>query len=131
MEASTRGPTFPSSSYVDHFTTLLQRHNFSSTDAPARLKKELDTVLTLQGDIDAIEGALNFTRTTVAQGNAPTAALSAISSLERTHGRLLKNVENLYASLNVHETFPELDGLSLEFVRTLFMARDLKINIRK
>jgi hypothetical protein len=101
------------------------------TDAPARLKKELDKVLTLQGDVDAIESALNSTRTTVAQGEAPAAALSALSSLERTHTRLLKNVENLYSSLNVHDSFPELNGLSLDFVRTLFMARDLKMNIRK
>jgi hypothetical protein len=101
------------------------------TDAPTRLKKELDKVLALQGDVDAIESALNSTRTAVAQGEAPTAALSALASLERTHNHLLKKVENLYTSLNVHDSFPELNGLSLDFVRTLFMARDLKINIRK
>jgi hypothetical protein len=100
-------------------------------DAPTRLKKELDKVLTLQADVDAIESALNSTRTTIAQGQAPDAALSALSMLERTHSRLLKNVESLYTSLNIHESFPELNGLSLDFVRTLFMARDLKINIRK
>jgi hypothetical protein len=101
------------------------------TDAPTRLKKELDKVLTLQGDIDAIESALSSTRTTIARGEVPDAALSALSTLERTHNRLLKNVENLYGSLNVHESFPELNGFSLDFVRTLFIARDLKINIRK
>ena len=101
------------------------------TDAPTRLKKELDKVLALQGDVDAIELALNSTRTAVAQGEAPTAALSALASLDRTHNHLLKKVENLYTSLNVHDSFPELNGLSLDFVQTLFMARDLKINIRK
>jgi hypothetical protein len=105
--------------------------NLTWADAPTRLKKELDKVLTLQADVDAIESALSSTRTTVAQGQAPDAALSALSTLERTHSRLLKNVESLYTSLNVHESFPELNGLSLDFVRTLFMARDLKINIRK
>ena len=88
-------------------------------------------MLTLQGDVDTVESALNSTRITVTQGEAPDAALSALSTLERTHSHLLKNVETLYASLNVHESFPELNGLSLDFVRTLFMARDLKINIRK
>jgi hypothetical protein len=101
------------------------------TDAPVRLKKELDKVLTLQGDIDAIKSALSSTRTTIARGEVPDAALSALSTLERTHSRLSKNVENLYASLNVHESFPELNGFSLDFVRTLFIAQDLKINIRK
>jgi len=41
------------------------------------------------------------------------------------------NVESLYASLNIHDTFPELHGMSLNFVPTLLIARDLKINIRK
>jgi hypothetical protein len=86
------------------------------TDAPTWLKKELNKVLPLQGDVDAIESALNSTCTTVAQGKAPATALSTLSSLERTHTRLLKNVENLYSSLNVHDSFPELNGLSLDFV---------------
>lgn len=55
----------------------------------------------------------------------------AIRTLEKTHARLLRDVENLYASLNVHDSFLELEGMSLDFVRTLFLARDLKINIRK
>jgi hypothetical protein len=54
-----------------------------------------------------------------------------MESLERTHERLKEKVEALYASLNVHESFPELRGIDLSFVRLLLMARDLKINIRK
>lgn len=100
-------------------------------DAPVRLKKELDVVLGLQSDIDTVETALTFTRSTVALRKVPPEALQAIESLERNHSRLIKNVEVLYASLNVSDTFPELDGLSLDFVRTLLLARDLKMNIRK
>lgn len=95
------------------------------------MKKELDVVLSLQSDIDAIETALSFTRSTVARRKVPPEAHKAIESLERNHARLLTNVESLYASLNVSDAFPELAGLSLDFVRILFMARDLKINIRK
>lgn len=40
-------------------------------------------------------------------------------------------MEELYASLNVHDSFPELANVDLEFVQILLMARDLKINIRK
>ena len=82
-------------------------------------------------DVDAIKSALNSTHKTVSQGKAPDAALTALSTLEQTHSCLMKNVESLYTSLNIHERFPELNGLSLDFVRTLFMAHDLKINIRK
>jgi len=131
VEASTGYPAIPPISYVHLIASLHTPINTACADAPTRLKKELDKVLTLQGDVDAIEVPLNSTRTTVAQGEAPAAALSALSSLKRTHSQLLKHVENLYTSLNVHESFPELNGLSLDFVQTLFMARDLKINICK
>jgi hypothetical protein len=40
-------------------------------------------------------------------------------------------VEVLYTSLNVHDQFPELKGMNLDFVQTLLLARDIKINIRK
>ena len=100
-------------------------------DAPARLKKELNIVLTLQADIDTIERTLQNTRRTISQGEAPKDFLSTIVMMEQTQQRLQEESERLYASLNVHDSYPELQGMSLEFVRTLLLARDLKINIRK
>ena len=60
-------------------------------------------------------------------------AVSEESLLElcETQEKLKEKVKELYASLNVHDTFPELADVDLEFVRILLMARDLKINIRK
>ncbi|KAF8127442.1 hypothetical protein EV363DRAFT_1401161 [Boletus edulis] len=55
----------------------------------------------------------------------------ALSSLERAHERMMVKVEALYSSLNVTDQFPELQGLDLEYVRTLLLARDLKINVCK
>lgn len=101
------------------------------TDAPARLKKELNMVLTLQGDIDTIEKTLQNTRKTISQGDAPKDSIATVSTMEQTQQRLQNESERLYASLNVHDSYPELQGMSLEFVRTLLLARDLKINIRK
>ncbi|KAG1859382.1 hypothetical protein DFJ58DRAFT_840241 [Suillus subalutaceus] len=57
--------------------------------------------------------------------------LEALESLERGHNRLMNKVEALYSSLNVHDRFPELHGINLEFVRILLMARDLKMNIEQ
>ncbi|KAG0696677.1 hypothetical protein DFH29DRAFT_765279, partial [Suillus ampliporus] len=37
----------------------------------------------------------------------------------------------LYSSLNVHQRFPELQGVNLDFVCTLLMAWDLKMNVHK
>ncbi|KAG1775772.1 hypothetical protein EV702DRAFT_1198975 [Suillus placidus] len=99
--------------------------------APARLKKELDIVLALQSDLDASDRALQATRAVVEKGSATKETLDALDSLERSHDRLMNKVEVLYSSLNVHDRFPELQGVDLDFVQTLLMARDLKIDIRK
>jgi hypothetical protein len=88
-------------------------------------------VLTLQADLDASDKALQATRVMVEKDLATDHTLDALGSLERSHNRLMNKVEVLYASLNVHDKFPELQGIDLDFVRTLLMARDLKINIRK
>lgn len=100
-------------------------------DAPARLKKELDTVLALQADLDTSDRALQTTRAMLEKEFASDDTLEALESLERGHDRLMDKVEALYSSLNVHERFPELHDVNLEFVRTLLMARDLKMNVRK
>ncbi|KAG6377895.1 hypothetical protein JVT61DRAFT_14683 [Boletus reticuloceps] len=99
--------------------------------APARLKKELDTVLGLQAELDACDRALQTARATIAKDQQAEQALDTLDSMERTHNRMLEKAEALYSSLNVQDQFPELSGVNLEFVKILLMARDLKINIRK
>lgn len=49
----------------------------------------------------------------------------------QTQEKLKEKVEELYTSLNVHDAFPKLANVDLEFVQILLMARDLKINLRK
>ncbi|KIM55667.1 hypothetical protein SCLCIDRAFT_134308, partial [Scleroderma citrinum Foug A] len=95
------------------------------------LKKEPDTVLVLQADIDNTNKLLQLARTTIEKGNATPGILDALASLECTHAKLAAQAETLYSSLNVHNQFSELSHVSLDFVRTLLMARDLKINIWK
>lgn len=100
-------------------------------DVLARLKKELDTVLVLQADIDNTNKLLQLARTTIEKGNVTPGILDALASLERTHAKLMAQAETLYSSLNVHDQFPELSHVSLDFVQTLLMACNLKINIQK
>lgn len=109
---------------------VLLRHSLLP-DAPARLKHELDTVLGLQGDLDTVETAIQATHSALTKTTSSKDSLRLLTALESTHSVLKEKVEALYASLNVHDSFPELRGIDLEFVRTLLMARDLKINIRK
>ncbi|KAJ7739076.1 hypothetical protein DFH07DRAFT_752302, partial [Mycena maculata] len=99
--------------------------------APARLRRELDKVLLLQNQIDAVEKAIDDTKKALQGSKASPHSLTVLRGLERTHERLSKEAEDLYASLNIQEAFPELQGLPLEFAQTLLVMRDLKINIRK
>ncbi|KAH7903392.1 hypothetical protein BJ138DRAFT_1020714, partial [Hygrophoropsis aurantiaca] len=101
--------------------------------APVRLKKELDTVLALQTELEASEKAIQVTRSTIAKfAQKPShETITTLESLERGHDVMITKVEALYSSLDVQDKFPELQGIDLEFVRRLLMARDLKINIRK
>lgn len=102
-------------------------------DAPRRLKKEVDAVLTLQDDVAAVEKVIDEARNTLSHtdGGVASGTRTSIQDLRRHQQQLLASVDRLYTSLNVHDRFPELKGVDVEFVRTLLLARDLKINIRK
>ncbi|KAI6027128.1 hypothetical protein EDC04DRAFT_2605994 [Pisolithus marmoratus] len=99
--------------------------------APTKLKKELDTVLALQTDLDTTTKVIQAARAAIEKGNVTPSILDALASMEQSHARLITKAEALYSSLNVHEQFPELTNVSLDFICTLLMACDLKINIHK
>lgn len=101
------------------------------SDAPARLKRELDCVINLQRHIDTVTSSIETTKAALAKGNAPPDCLSLLGSLESMHSQLVVRIEKLYASLNIEDNFPELQSYNLTFVRILLLARDLKIIIRK
>ena len=88
-------------------------------------------MLTLPADLDNSNKVLQLARTTIKKGNASPGIMDALASLECGHARLMTKAEALYSSLNVHDQFPELKNISLDFVQILLMARDLKINICK
>lgn len=88
----------------------------SILDAPARLKKELDTILSLQGDLDMVEKAINSTKTTLASSATPEASKGILNGLLETHATFSNKVKALYVSLNIHDSYPDLKGAPLEFV---------------
>ena len=100
-------------------------------DAPAKLKRDVDAVLNLQAELDSINQHFVTVQKAINEDANNKEANHFLNSLRRTHERAISKVEELYVSLNVTDAFPEVKGLSLEFMRTLLMARDLKINIRK
>ncbi|KIJ10843.1 hypothetical protein PAXINDRAFT_54566, partial [Paxillus involutus ATCC 200175] len=72
------------------------------------LKKELDSVLSLQADLDSSDRTLQATRTMIEKCSMSTETLDALDSMECSQAHLLKKIETLYASLNIQEKFPEL-----------------------
>lgn len=104
----------------------------SAPDAPARLKKELNNIIALQSDLDTVDTAINKARTSFKEaGQATKEARQALDSLGRTQERLKEKVETLYNTLNVPDMMPEFRNVDIKFVHTLFLARDLKMNIRR
>ncbi|KAJ7454650.1 hypothetical protein FB451DRAFT_1517175, partial [Mycena latifolia] len=96
-----------------------------------RLRRELDKVLSLQAQIDAVEQSIADVKNTIKGPDASPDSIGLLRSLTRTNETLNTQAEALYASLNISQSFPELQNLPLEFVRMLVVMRDLNINIRK
>ncbi|KAG6851564.1 hypothetical protein C0991_008066, partial [Blastosporella zonata] len=95
------------------------------------LKKELDSVLAIQGQMEALDQAIGNLRAQLTKADAPKNSFKLLSSLQQTQEEFKDRGEALYSSLNVHDSFPQLASIDLEFVRILLAARDLKINIQK
>ncbi|KAH6907830.1 hypothetical protein BKA70DRAFT_1104358 [Coprinopsis sp. MPI-PUGE-AT-0042] len=122
-----------SSEFIRQQWCLQQAAQMSvQSQAPIRIKKELDSVLTLQAEIDSTRKTLESTRKALGStDDAASAAASILDQLDKQQQDLANRAEELYASVNVAEAFPGLHGLQLNLVRGLLMARDMKISIRK
>ncbi|KAJ7923347.1 hypothetical protein B0H13DRAFT_1602762, partial [Mycena leptocephala] len=99
--------------------------------APARLRRELDKVLALQTQIDGVEKAIHDAKQEITGSDVPPNTVSLIRRLEATHDKLSQEAEDLYASLNISGSFPELADLPRAFAHTLLIVHDLKIVIRR
>ena len=99
---------------------------------PSRLK-ELDHVLVLQNDLEAVEAALNKVQASIKDpsGTSGQHMHTMLEQLTQMQDQLKHEVETLYSTLNVPHTIPEFANVNITFVQTLFLARDLKMNIRK
>ncbi|KAG6858382.1 hypothetical protein C0991_002889, partial [Blastosporella zonata] len=81
--------------------------------------------------MEALDQAIGNLRAQLTKANAPKNSFKLLSSLQQTQEEFKDRGEALYSSLNVHDSFPQLASIDLEFVRILLAARDLKINIQK
>lgn len=101
-------------------------------EAPKRLKKELDTILGLQADIEVVTNSIRSAQATLSKStNSSKSCLDLLSGLHEEREHFTEKLDEIYSSLNIPDTFPELRNVNFEFVHVLLMARELKINIRK
>lgn len=77
------------------------------------------------------EKTLQATCSMLSKGLPSPKSLRILSSLQDHHKRLKDTIEELYSSLSIQKSYPELQDVDLEFVKYLLIARDLKMNIRK
>ncbi|KAH6902371.1 hypothetical protein BKA70DRAFT_1229028 [Coprinopsis sp. MPI-PUGE-AT-0042] len=95
------------------------------SQAPIRVKKELDSVLSLQAEIDSTQKTLESTRKALGTtDDAGCTAKSILDQLDKQQQDLAKRAEELYSSVNVAEVFPGLEGLQLKFLKQASGGRD-------
>ena len=101
-------------------------------DTPARLKHDLEQILMLQTEIDAVHVSIQKAKSNLKTSDRNSKSCrSVITALENTQTLLKTQVNELYESLDVADQLPELQGINLDFLQTLFLACDLKMNIWK
>ncbi|RXW14843.1 hypothetical protein EST38_g11010 [Candolleomyces aberdarensis] len=96
--------------------------------APTRLKKDLDKLIAIQGDLDRVETTIKEATTSLGKASQ---VVSTLKDLTSVYDQLSSKLDSLYISLNISESFPTLRDLPFAVVHKLLIARDLKINIRK
>ncbi|KAG6852437.1 hypothetical protein C0991_011944 [Blastosporella zonata] len=95
-------------------------------NAPGRLKKELDSVLNLHGNLDAWEKTLQASITTLSQSPL---SIDILNGLREHQEHTKDHIEELYATLNIEDSFPDLQGIDYDFLQKLLVACNLKITV--
>lgn len=85
----------------------------------------------MQTELSALNGYFQHVQKAIADDTGNREAFRFLEALRRAHEENITKVEGLYVSLNLTDSFPDIQGLPLPFIRTLLLACDLKINIRK
>ncbi|KAG6826591.1 hypothetical protein H0H87_006892, partial [Tephrocybe sp. NHM501043] len=81
--------------------------------APACLKKELNSVLSLQEQTEAIDYAIHSLQVELSKVDVPKELLKLLSNLQQMQKEFKEQSEVLYSLLNIHDSFPELVGMNI------------------
>ncbi|KAJ2915397.1 hypothetical protein MD484_g5045, partial [Candolleomyces efflorescens] len=99
--------------------------------APNRLKKDLDKILQIQGEVQDLEQTIQKTASLVKSGSLPATCRSSLQDLQTMCTKIQEKAQQMYSALNVTNDFPSIVGVDLEFVRKLFLLRELKFQVQR
>ncbi|KAF7292704.1 Alpha-L-arabinofuranosidase B domain protein [Mycena indigotica] len=107
----------PISDLRDEWAAQKAAQTSGRSHAPKRLRRDLDKVVALQAQIDAIEKSLGDVRESISNQTASNDSFRLLRELQATHADLERQAEALYSSLNIHQIYPALEGLPPELAR--------------
>ena len=101
-----------------------------ATDAPAKIKKNLSSVIELQQSIENITNIIQATRRSLNPRSYAVQTSNILEELEEQQKVLFRNCDELYQTLNLTTDIPDYDGVFMEFMQNLLCARDVKMTVR-
>ncbi|KAJ2931252.1 hypothetical protein H1R20_g5859, partial [Candolleomyces eurysporus] len=99
--------------------------------APGKLKTQLDHILRIQSELKTLEATVAKSNALLNSGSLPQSCRPALQALQQQFNELKGKADSMYASLNVSEDFPDLEGVSFNFMRQMFLVRELKANVQR
>ncbi|KAJ2913948.1 hypothetical protein MD484_g6465, partial [Candolleomyces efflorescens] len=99
--------------------------------APKRLKTHLGNILNIHTDINELESTIEKSLKLVSKGSLPETCRPAISNLQTQLQKIEANAQSLYAAINIPDEFPSLRGVDMEFIRKLYLIREVKSSVQR
>ena len=96
------------------------------------MKKNLTKLLDIQQKVDILSNTVSAAMSSLGTtGGSNSEIQDALTRIESYQSGLMTTCETLYTSLNIPGDFEKAQGISREYLQTLLLARDLKVNIRQ
>jgi hypothetical protein len=107
-------------------------NKFLMADAPTAMRKNLTKLLDIQQKVDVLSNTIAAAMSSLAISESTNGrALAALAQIESHQAGLMSTCETLYTSLKIPGDFENGQGIGREYLQTLLLARDLKVNIRQ
>ncbi|KZO89545.1 hypothetical protein CALVIDRAFT_464841, partial [Calocera viscosa TUFC12733] len=94
------------------------------------VQRKVELFKKLQTDLERVGAAIQDTVQSLKDELGWSRSAAAFRSLSEKHQDLMHNGHHLLGDLRLDHTFPELSGVSAQFLHYLLLAREEKINIR-